>query len=314
MRFSAATLLALPLLAVAETQDPLAQAKDTALHYYNKISSYIPHTNTFSAAEAAIAKAGGSNVDILSLDNWRSTLLNSVTPDSTGPEEWWVLLTGNNKTCWGNCDRLTAAFNESALLFKADPTAPHLALINCEQQPILCHSWAAGPPLMYIFEVSPQPAPIPLHLQGFNTSSVTALDLVKLHATKTWKKRDAYEGHFHPFDGTAHKYGLDVPAGWLIWAFNILPNWAFMILISFASRSMMYVFPCSAGSPSILSNSLTNTHSGTAALVHPMPPQPPPQPGNGSEISAITCKSLPSRFFLFYARGIRAKDVTHGHW
>ncbi|OBT91048.1 hypothetical protein VE02_00122 [Pseudogymnoascus sp. 03VT05] len=239
MRFSAATLLALPLLAVAETQDPLQQLQDTALHYFNKAYSLIPHTNTFSAAEAAIAKAGGSNVDVLSLDNWRSTLLNSVTPASKGPEEWWVLLTAGNKTCWGNCEKLTRAFNESALLFKADPTAPHLGLINCDHQPILCHSWTAGAPLMYIFEVNAPPAKTDVHVHGFNTTTVTAMDLVKLHATKSWKERPAYEGHFHPFHGTAQQYGLDLATGWVIWAFNILPNWAFMILISFASRSMM---------------------------------------------------------------------------
>jgi hypothetical protein len=244
MRFSAATtLLALPLLAAAQAQDPLQQAKDTALHYYNLISSYIPHTNTFSAAEAAIAKAGGKNIDILSLDNWRETLYASVTPASTAPQEWWILLTGGNKTCWGNCGRLTQAFNESALLFKADPTAPHLGLINCDQQPILCHSWTAGPPLLYIFEVSAAPAPVPLHIHTFNTSTVTAIDMVKLHTTNSWKETPAYEGHFHPFDGTAHKFGLDLATGWIIWSFNILPNWAFMILISFASRSMMYVSP-----------------------------------------------------------------------
>lgn len=241
MRFSAATLLALPLLALAETQDPLQQYKDTALHYFNKAYSFIPHTNTYSAAEAALAKEGGSNVDVLSINNWRSTLVNSVTPASKGPEEWWVLLTAGNKTCWGNCERLTRAFNETAQLFKADPTAPHMGLINCDHQPILCHSWASGAPLMYIFEVNAPPAKSPLYIQGFNSSTVTALDLVKLHETKTYKERPAYEGHFHPLDGTAQQYGLDLATGWIIWAFNILPNWAFMILISFISRTMMYV-------------------------------------------------------------------------
>jgi hypothetical protein len=263
MRFSAITLLALPFLAAAETQDPLQQLQDTALHYFNKAYSLIPHTNTFSAAEAALAKAGGSNIDVLSIDNWRSTLLNSVTPASTGPEEWWVLLTAGNKTCWGNCEKLTKAFNESALLFKADPTAPHLGLINCDHQPILCHSWTAGAPLMYIFEVNKPPAKTEVHIHGFNTTSVTAMDLVKLHATKSWKERPAYEGHFHPFHGTAQQYGLDLATGWVIWAFNILPNWAFMILISFASRTMMYVYAsaCPASSPSNLSSSVTNkTH------------------------------------------------------
>lgn len=284
MRFSAVSLLALPLLAVAETQDPLQQYKDTALHYFNKAYSFIPHTNTFSAAEAAIAKAGGSNIDVLSLNNWRSTLLNSVKPQSKGPEEWWVLLTAGNKTCWGNCEKLERAFNESALLFKADPTAPHLGLINCDHQPILCHSWTAGAPLMYIFEVNAPPAKSPLHLHAFNTSSVTALDLVKLHATKSWKERPAYEGHFHPLDGTAQQYGLDLATGWIIWAFNILPNWAFMILISFASRTMMYVSPFPAYYPVIVPV-LVLTHSQE-------PPRRTPTPSTSQiNISQWTCRS-----------------------
>lgn len=239
MRFSATALLALPLLAVAETQSPLAQAQDTAQYYFDLIYSYIPHTNTFSATEAAAAKAEGKNIDILSINNWRSTLRSSVTPASKGPEEWWVLLTGGDKTCWGNCDRLSQAFNESAQLLKTDPTAPHLGLINCDHQPILCHAWAAGPPLLYIFEVTPEPAPVSIHIEAFNTTTVTALDFVKLHTSKRWKEKKEYDGFYHPFNGDAHKYGLDLLTGWVIWSFNVLPNWAFMILISFASRSMM---------------------------------------------------------------------------
>jgi hypothetical protein len=240
MRFSTSSaLLALPLLAAAQAQDPLAQALDTAQQFFNKITSFIPHTNTFDAAEATLAKESGKNIEILSLDNWRSTLLNSVTPASTGPEEWWVLLTGGNKTCWGNCDRLTGAFNESAQLFKNDPTAPHLAMINCDHQPVLCHSWVAGPPMLYIFDVSPAPAPVPLHVSAFNTTTVTAEDFIKLHQTNIFRERPEHTGFFHPFNGDAHKYGLDIVVGWTIWAFNVLPNWLFMILISFASRTMM---------------------------------------------------------------------------
>ncbi|KFY25606.1 hypothetical protein V491_01663 [Pseudogymnoascus sp. VKM F-3775] len=92
---------------------------------------------------------------------------------------------------------------------------------------------------MYIFEVNAPPAKSPVYIHGFNTTTVTVQDLVKLHETKSYKKRPAYEGHFHPLDGTAQEYGLDLATGWVIWAFNILPNWAFMILISFVSRTMM---------------------------------------------------------------------------
>lgn len=239
MRFSAAALLALPLLAAAETQSPLVQAQDTAKHYFDLIYSFIPHSNTYSASEAAAAKADGKNINVLTLNNWRSTLRNSVTAASEGPEEWWVLLTGGDKSCWGNCTRFSEAFYESAALLNADASAPHLGLINCEHQPVLCHSWATGAPRLYIFEMTPEPAPVSIHVQTFNSSTITANDFVELHTSNSWKERPEYEGFYHPFNGDATKYGLDLATGWLIWSFNILPNWAFMILLSFASRSMM---------------------------------------------------------------------------
>jgi len=33
--------------------------------------------------------------------------------------------------------------------------------------------------------------------------------------------------------------GLAIPVGYAIWGFSLIPSWAFMILVSFASRTMM---------------------------------------------------------------------------
>jgi hypothetical protein len=236
MRFSTITALALPALATAiETQDALTQAKDTALHYLEKASSYIPHFNTFDAAEAAAAKADGKT--ILGLNNWKSTLRSSVQPGHT--EEWWVLLTGGNKTCFGRCEKLNAAFNETANLWKKDASAPHLAYVNCDHQPILCNSWASGPPTLYIMDMTPEPEPVVIHTTGFNASSVDVKTFTELRKTQPWKKEPAYEGYFHPFNGQVAQFGAAAPLGWLLFVFSVLPNWLFMILISMGSRRMM---------------------------------------------------------------------------
>lgn len=251
MRFSTSTaLMALPLLASAAEQVPLMgpldhikasfqQYANIFLPYAKLVPQLIPHWNTHDAAHAAAAKAGGSNIDILSIDTWKSTLRNSVTPNSAKPEEWWVFITGGNKTCYGRCGQAELAFNESALLFKADPTAPHMAMVNCELQPILCNSWATGPPALYIMEVTPGDSPVDVYYPRFNTSTITAADFVKMHATNSFKETEPYTGYFHPFDGEIAKFGLGKPIGWTLFVFNVLPNWLFMILVSFASRSMM---------------------------------------------------------------------------
>lgn len=244
MRFSTTSaLMALPLLASAAEQvpleGPLYHIKAEFQKYADLAAPFIPHWNTYDAAHAAAAKAGGSNIDILSLSNWKSTLRNSVSPASSKPEEWWIFVTGGNKTCYGHCHNSESAFNETALLFKADPTAPHMGMVNCDLQPILCNAWATGPPALYIMEVTPGNQPVEVHFPRFNASSITAQDMVKMHTTNSWKETEAYEGYFHPFDGELAKYGLANVVGWVLFAFNVLPNWLFMLLVSFASRSFM---------------------------------------------------------------------------
>jgi len=238
MRFSRTSILALPLLAAAaQQQNPLDQVKETAQYYLDKVQSFIPHYNTYHAAEAAAAKFGGSNIDILTIDNWQSVLKSSVKPASKGPEEWWVLLTGN-KSCHGMCATVNTAYNETALLFKVDPTAPNLAYVNCDYQPILCNSWAAGPASLWIFEVGVT-APTPIHVVTLNTTTVSVKTFTDLKLSKSWKEKPAYEGYFHPFDGPLAQFGLAVPLGWVVWVFSIVPSWVFMISISFLSRTFL---------------------------------------------------------------------------
>lgn len=255
MRFSTATFLALPLLAAATQQEsPLEQAKAQAQYWFDKVSSYIPNPSKPHTVDinAAAAKAGGNALNILTLSTWEDTIRSSVKPVSSEPEEWWVLVTGGNKTCFGRCETVEKAYNESALLFSVNPTAPHLAYLDCENQPVLCNSWGAGPPTLWIMHVAAKPAPVDVRILSLNSTTTSVKTFTDLHATQSWKEQTPYEGYFHPFDGQLANLGLAVPAGYVFWIFAVVPSWLFMIGISFISRNIMSkrtLGPQAAGRP-----------------------------------------------------------------
>ncbi|KAH8599128.1 hypothetical protein B0O99DRAFT_591006 [Bisporella sp. PMI_857] len=243
MRFSLLAIAALPLLATAtEYESPLDQAKAQAQYYFNKFASFIPNpsrAHTVNDAHAAAAKVGGKALSILTLSDWRQTILSSVKPTSTTPEEWWILITGGNRTCFGHCGKVETAFNESAALFAINPTAPHLAYLNCENQPVLCNSWGAGPPSLWIVHAAAPPAPVDIRSIYLNTTTTNIKTFTDLHASKSWKDTPLRDGWFHPFNGPLAEYGLAVPLGYVLWVFATVPSWVFMIGISFISRNIM---------------------------------------------------------------------------
>ncbi|KAI1802582.1 hypothetical protein F4811DRAFT_389699 [Daldinia bambusicola] len=243
MRFSTTSaILSLPLLAAADVPNYQAQFDNylgQAQTVIGNFASKLPHPNKYDPVAAAEAKAGALNIDILSLDNWKETLYGPVKADSTTPEEWWVLITGGNKTCFGHCGRIEAAFNETAGKWALTPGSPHTALLNCEDQPVLCNSWSAPVGALWIFEVLPEPAPVNIWTKRFNMTTVTSDDIVELQAEGYKSSAHLHDGFFHPFNGPLAKNGLAVAAGWVLWAFSLLPSWAFMILVSIFSRSMM---------------------------------------------------------------------------
>lgn len=101
MRFSAATLVAaLPALAAAQ-ENPLDQYVAQFQQILGQVSSKLPLPGTYDAAGAHEAKTGPMKLSVLSLDNWKETLYEPVTPGSKTPEEWYVLFSGGNKTCFG---------------------------------------------------------------------------------------------------------------------------------------------------------------------------------------------------------------------
>lgn len=101
MRFStSAVVAALPLLASAQ-EDPLGQYKAQFQTFMDKIGSYIPNPGAHDPVAALEAKLGSMKMSTLTLENWKETLYEPVAPGATVPAEWWVLISGRNKTCFG---------------------------------------------------------------------------------------------------------------------------------------------------------------------------------------------------------------------
>jgi hypothetical protein len=106
MRFNSASsaLLALPILVAADTPDYQAQFQEflgQAQGHVENLASKFPSPNKYDPVAAAAARDGPNNVHTIALHNWKDTLYEPVTPGSIIPEEWWVLISGGNKTCFG---------------------------------------------------------------------------------------------------------------------------------------------------------------------------------------------------------------------
>jgi hypothetical protein len=244
MRASASLLLALPAIVAAQQQKPLLEnVQDQAQAWFEIAKSYLPAAVT-APVTAGAAKAASKNVTPLTKDNWDTVLLPSVTSASKGPETWMVMVSGGNKTCLGGCESVEKAWNESAALFAVDPTAPNLGYINCDSQAVLCSTWLANAPSVWHIQIpitqadQSRPATT-IHIIPLNATTTTSQDIVQIHTKKSYEKTPIYEGAFHPFDGWVSKAMLNKPIGYILYGFSIIPSWAFMIIISMGSRSIM---------------------------------------------------------------------------
>ncbi|KAK6845588.1 hypothetical protein PG995_015698 [Apiospora arundinis] len=245
MRFSVTSaLLALPVLASAEVPEYQAQFQN----YLGKFKSYIPSHSKTDPVGAAEAKIGSMKMDVLTLNNWRETLYADVKPGATTPEEYWVFVTGGNKTCFGMFLRLQAHVTATRLrrpstrrpassLFCLMP--PHTGYLNCEHEPVLCNSWSVPTGTVWIFEMLPEPAPIDIWVKRFNLTTTTSDDIVARHSEGYKKTFALHEGTFHPFNGWWAQNHLSLPVGYVLWFFNVVPSWLLMLVLSFVSRSMM---------------------------------------------------------------------------
>ncbi|KAH9825777.1 hypothetical protein Tdes44962_MAKER03988 [Teratosphaeria destructans] len=243
------TLLALPALVAAQQQIPLLdQVKGWFAKAADSLSAAIPSAPSAASVPNPVAsgaaKVASLKVQPLTIDNYDSILQPGAATASPGTEPWMVFVTGGNKTCYGACERAETQWNESVALLSASPKRPNLALLDCEVEGPLCHAWFASPPSVLYIEL-PQPQPdqstpattvryIPL-----NRTAVTAPEIAALHVQEEYKDTKPYEGFFHPFDGVLAQNKLALPVGWGIFYFSKVPSWAFMVGISFLSRTFM---------------------------------------------------------------------------
>lgn len=119
MKFSTLSTLALPILgAAAEEPQYQAQFQNVLGNLGSYVPSYIPLPSRHDEVEAARTKAEQS-ISVLSLTNWKDILYEPVLKkfqdspadaprlSSESPEEWWVLITGGNKSCLGTSSFLS---------------------------------------------------------------------------------------------------------------------------------------------------------------------------------------------------------------
>ena len=155
-----------------------------------------------------------------------------------------MFVSGGNKTCAGQCVKLEKEWNETASLLAADPTAPLLGYINCDAEGVLCATWQAQPPTIWHIQrpiaAADQSTPAStVYVNYLNTTESTAGDMVALHTGKKYEDGVLNEGWFQPFDGPIAQYGLSKAVGYVFYAFGLLPSWAFMLVISMVSRTIM---------------------------------------------------------------------------
>jgi len=114
-----------------------------------------------------------------------------------------------------------------------------MGLLNCDAEAVLCASWSASPGSLWVIEMLPPPADINIYRKRLNLTTVDAKTFTDLQALNSRESLQLVDTVFHPFNGWFAKNNLSLPLGYLIWGFNLVPNWLFMIVISFVSRTLM---------------------------------------------------------------------------
>ncbi|OQO08577.1 hypothetical protein B0A48_06447 [Cryoendolithus antarcticus] len=240
---TSSVLLALPALSCAQQIPYLEQIKGFFTTKVSHAASGMP-TGIPNPLTAATGKIAEVSVPQLTLANHKELIKPGAATASPGIETWMVYVTGGNKTCFGTCGRAEEAFNGSVVLIEASPTAPNLAYLNCDQDQVLCAAWAVSPPNVLHMQL-PQPLPDqsqpPSTVRAIqvNRTTITTSQIAAIHLEDKYLDSPVYEGFWHPFNGPLADYGLNVPAGYAIWAFSVIPSWAFMIGISMISRNIM---------------------------------------------------------------------------
>lgn len=108
MRFSSSVLLALPLTAFAAEEGGAfgqykAQFQNFLGSFGAKQAEQSEKVVKMKAEQAAVEPVAVEDAHLatLTLGTWKDTLYGSLPADTTTPEEWWLFVTGRNKTCNG---------------------------------------------------------------------------------------------------------------------------------------------------------------------------------------------------------------------
>lgn len=110
MRFTSFITL-LPALALAQEQVPLA---DRVQGWFNKAKNLVPTAVPADPIQKMAEKVTEKRVTALTMQNWQSIL----TPTEEA-QDWYVFVTGGNKTCFGRCETAEKAFNVSSRPLRA---------------------------------------------------------------------------------------------------------------------------------------------------------------------------------------------------
>lgn len=134
-----------------------------------------------------------------------------------------------------------AAFNETAVNFHAmaETETPNMALLNCDDEPILCNMWGAGPGALWAIDLLPAPLDVDIYQTRLNLSTATPESVAAFldpAARAEWTLVDSF---FHPFNSKLAKLNLAEPAAYAIYYIGKVPSWAFMFVLSAFSRTMM---------------------------------------------------------------------------
>jgi len=241
-------ILALPALATAQQIPFLDDIKSLISKATGSLSAAVTSaTESISIPDpiaSGAAKIADFQVERLGLNNYDTLIKPGANTGATGIESWMVFVTGGNKTCFGLCNRAETAFNESVPLISASRNPPHLAMLDCESDGVLCHAWAVSPPSVLHMQL-PQPLPdqstpaSTVRFISLNRTTVTAPEIAAIHLQDKYLEKEPYEGFWHPFDGPLAQYNLAIPVGYVIWGFSQIPSWTIMIAISMFSRTFM---------------------------------------------------------------------------